>query len=60
MTVSRGKVHEYLGMTLDFTVRRTLKLTMVPYIEEIVFAFEKYDIKSDRIAATPAANHYSK
>jgi hypothetical protein len=28
MTVSRGKVHKYLGMTLDYTVRGRVKISM--------------------------------
>jgi hypothetical protein len=28
MTVSRGKVHKYLGMTLYYTVRGQVKITM--------------------------------
>jgi hypothetical protein len=32
MKVCRGKVHEYIGMTLDFTVPGELKVTMLPYM----------------------------
>ena len=28
LTVSRGKVHDYLGMTLDYRTKGKLKLTM--------------------------------
>jgi hypothetical protein len=28
MTVSRGKIHKYLGMTLDYTVHGQVKITM--------------------------------
>jgi hypothetical protein len=45
MTVSRGKVHKYLGMTLDFTVRGQVKITMFDYIEEILTAFDKAEPK---------------
>jgi hypothetical protein len=41
MVVSRGKVHKYLGMTLDFRVRGQVKVSMFDYIEEILTAFEK-------------------
>jgi hypothetical protein len=41
MTVSRGKVHKYLGMTLDYTVRGQVKITMIDYVEEILTAFDK-------------------
>ena len=41
MTVSRGKVHTYLGMKLDFTVKGQVKITMFDFIDEIIAAFEK-------------------
>jgi hypothetical protein len=36
MKVSRGKIHEYLGMTLDFTQPGVVRVTMFKYIDEIV------------------------
>jgi hypothetical protein len=45
MTVSRGKVHTYLGMTLDYTVRGQVKITMIGYVDEILTAFDKADPK---------------
>ena len=41
MSVSRGKIHEYLGMTLDNTVRGQVSITMISYIGEIVAVFSK-------------------
>jgi hypothetical protein len=41
MTVSRGKIHKYLGMTLDYTVRGQVKITMFNYVDEILTAFDK-------------------
>ena len=41
MTVSRGKVHTYLGMTLDYTVRGQVKISMFDYVNEILTAFDK-------------------
>ena len=35
MKVARGKVHTYLGMTLDFTTKGVVKQSMVDYIDEI-------------------------
>jgi hypothetical protein len=43
MTVSRGKVHKYLGMTLDYTIRGQVKITMIDYVDEILTAFDKAD-----------------
>jgi hypothetical protein len=45
MTVSRGKIHKYLGMTLDYTVRGQVKITMFDYVDEILTAFDKAEPK---------------
>ena len=34
MTIHRGKVHDYLGMDLDFSTVNTLKIGMVKYIKK--------------------------
>ena len=36
MTVSRGKVHKYLGMTLDYIVPGQVQITMFDYVDEII------------------------
>jgi hypothetical protein len=41
MTVSGGKAHEHLGMTLDHSVRDQAKVSQFGYVEEIVIAFDK-------------------
>ena len=41
MLVSRGKVHKYLGMTLDYTTPGQVKITMLDYVAEILEAFDK-------------------
>ena len=41
MKVTRGKIHKYLGMTLDFESKRIVKVIMTEYVEEIVEAFDK-------------------
>jgi hypothetical protein len=46
MTVSRGKIHKYIGMTLDYTVRGKVKITMSDYVYEILTAFDKAEPKS--------------
>jgi hypothetical protein len=45
MTVSRGKIHKYLGITLDYTVCGQVKITMFDYIDEILTAFDKAEPK---------------
>ncbi len=41
MVVSRGKIHKYLGMTLDYSVRGRVIVSMFDYIIEIMTAFDK-------------------
>jgi hypothetical protein len=45
MTVSRGKIHNYLGMTLDYTVLGQVKITMFDYVNKILTAFDKAEPK---------------
>jgi Reverse transcriptase (RNA-dependent DNA polymerase) len=59
MKSSRGKVHDYLGMRLNYTEKGQVTISMEPYILEIVELFKKYD-PSDKIASTPAAEHIFK
>jgi hypothetical protein len=41
MAVSRGKVHVHLGMTLNFTTKGQVKISMFPHVEEMSEAFDK-------------------
>jgi hypothetical protein len=54
LSKSRGKVHDYLRMTLDFSVPGQVTVTMIDYIKMICM-----DLPKDMVgkAATPAANH---
>jgi hypothetical protein len=45
MTVSRGKIHKYLGMTLDYSVPGQVKIKMLDYVDEILAAFYKAEPK---------------
>jgi hypothetical protein len=45
MTVSRGKIHKYLGITLDYTVCGQVKITMFDYVDEMLTAFDKVEPK---------------
>jgi hypothetical protein len=45
MTVSRGKIHKYLGMTLDYSFPGQVKITMLDYVDEILAAFDKAEPK---------------
>jgi len=55
MTVSRGKVHTYLGMKLDFSVKGIVKITMFPNVEDIIKTFEEADpgAKGHKKSAAP-------
>ena len=54
MTIHRGKVHDYLGMDLDFSSAKVLKIGMIKYVKKIIKEFPE-EIKS--AASTPAAEH---
>ena len=41
MTVARGKIHKYIGMTLDFTVQYVVKVTMFECIEQIITVWDQ-------------------
>ena len=60
MTVSRGKVHKYLGMTLDYTVSGQVKITMTDYIGEILSAFDKADPKGRGTKSSAASENLFK
>ena len=56
MKISHEKIHEYLGMKLDFSMTGKVKVTMILYVKEIITKFAKFN-KSDAIANTPAADN---
>jgi hypothetical protein len=41
MKVARGKVHKYLGMSLDFATSKIVKITMLEYVDEIIGSWDK-------------------
>ena len=57
MTVRRGKKHDYLGMTLDFSKGGAFIVDMEEYIKEILKDLPE-DINGT--ATTPAADHLFK
>jgi hypothetical protein len=54
LTVTWGKVHEYLGMTLDFSKPEKAMILKIEYIDNIL---KDMSTEFDGYAATPAANH---
>ena len=59
MMITCGKIHDYLSMQLDFSTPREVKVTMIPYVKEIMTLFEQYD-NSKTTAKTPASEHLFK
>ena len=59
MKINCGKIYEYIGMTLDFSVPREVKVTKLPYVEDIVDDFTK-QTRDTKTAVTPAAEHHFK
>jgi hypothetical protein len=45
MTVIRGKIYKYLGMTLDYTTRGQVKITMFDYFDDILTTIDKAEPK---------------
>jgi hypothetical protein len=54
LTITRGKIHEYLGMAIDYSVKGKVKITMISYIKNML-AEVPNDMAGE--AATPAASH---
>ena len=52
--VTRGKIHDYLGMTFDFSEKGKVQVDMSDYIESMVNDFSVDFTEADK-AATPAA-----
>ena len=42
ISVIQGKIHRYLGMTLDYTANGISRICMMEYIDEILTAFKKW------------------
>ena len=60
MAVSRGKVHKYLGMTLDYTVRGQVQITMIDFLDEVLVAFDKAEPKGDGTKTSAAPENLFK
>ena len=55
LTITRGKIHDYLGMKIDFSTPGQVKFTMDPYIDTLI-----QEIPEDLVhgpASTPAGHH---
>jgi hypothetical protein len=54
LTKTRGKVHDYLGMTIDYSIPGKVKFTMVDYIKTML---DELPDDMSGTATTPAASH---
>ena len=57
--LARGKIHEYLGITFDFSTNGKAVATMIPYVTEIVALFLQQE-DSKKTTGTPADEHIFK
>jgi len=56
LTISTGKVHEYLGMEIDYSKKSKVTYSQYDYINEILFSESKYkDMQGE--SPTPASPH---
>ena len=56
LTVTHGKIHDYLGMTLDFSVPQKVQIQMYDFIDKML---ADLPVDMDGTAQTPAADHLS-
>jgi hypothetical protein len=54
VTVTRGDIHDYLGMTFNFSVKGKVMIDMIDYMESMVDDFST-EFKPNDTAPTPAA-----
>jgi hypothetical protein len=57
LTVTRGDIHDYLGMTLDFSTDGKVMIRMEDYVENML---SEVPVDMDGTAVTPAAEHLFK
>ncbi|WP_288992819.1 polyprotein of Ty1/Copia retrotransposon [uncultured Marinobacter sp.] len=55
VTIHRGKIHEYLGMEIDYTTKGKVKIGMIEYVANMLNDFPE-KIKSTDTAITPASD----
>lgn len=54
LTIRRGKVHDYLGMVLDYSIPGKVMIKMITYIEEML---KELPEDMEGTAVSPAASH---
>ena len=56
LSTTRGKTHNYLGMTLDYSRKNMVQLTMFDYLSDLIATLPE-ELTTKRIFNTPAADH---
>ena len=59
MTVKQGKVHDYLGMVLNFSTPKKLTISMESYLNEVLDEVKDIDMFQG-VESTPASEHMFK
>jgi hypothetical protein len=54
-TIYRGKIHDYLGMQLDYSVKGKVKVGMIDYVIEMLKHFPQ-TLKENKTATMPASD----
>jgi Reverse transcriptase (RNA-dependent DNA polymerase) len=54
LSITRGKVHDYVGIGIDYTSTGKVNITMIPYIETML---EELPEDMDGVFSTHAGNH---
>jgi hypothetical protein len=54
ITITRGKVHDYLGMTLDYSEKGKVKIKMLDYVDKMLADLQA---EMDGESPSPVANH---
>ena len=54
MSLCRSKIYDYLGMNLYYTTKGEVKITMIPYIKEMIQDFREHDTNPYKKANIPA------
>jgi hypothetical protein len=54
ITVNRGKIHDYLGMDLDFSQDGVVKMSIIKHIQR---AFDDFPDEIGKNSSTPASDH---
>ena len=55
LSATRGKIHDYLGMTIDYSEKGQVKIKMIDYVDKILADLPK---EMDGEAPTPTADHF--